>query len=383
VTQDDPLMDYFIQTLNEEDEDMTSEVESAEVQDIPRISRDEVFDLEMLRMDEIHGANISLSPPLNVLAPSNDSTDKMILDMFQCHYVIHLIRRIRAKELVRLLLGRGLKIFNYDPTTRGEVRSVWLKVPGKRLVVESVGSDQARLFYTADLHIEVMALLEDIKHLTFEVIEEPEEPKASISVLTPEMETINFNLDDPELDVAASYVPEIASQHERAVQKLREGRKGILLLHGSPGTGKTTYIRHLTKEVYEKDFIFISSDLAPQIANPEFTRFLMNNVGCILVIEDAEQVMRKRVSGKNTAVSVLLNLGDGLMSDILGVQFVCTFNCELDEIDPALTRKGRLLGNMEFKPLSPEQATALATKIGKPFTYTTPTTVAEIYNREG
>jgi SpoVK/Ycf46/Vps4 family AAA+-type ATPase len=202
-------------------------------------------------------------------------------------------------------------------------------------------------------------------------------------VLTPEMETINFNLDDPELDVAASYVPEIASQHERAVQKLREGRKGILLLHGSPGTGKTTYIRHLTKEVYEKDFIFISSDLAPQIANPEFTRFLMNNVGCILVIEDAEQVMRKRVSGKNTAVSVLLNLGDGLMSDILGVQFVCTFNCELDEIDPALTRKGRLLGNMEFKPLSPEQATALATKIGKPFTYTTPTTVAEIYNREG
>ncbi len=367
----------------EECEHVVDKVESAEIQDIPRISRDEVLDLEMLRMDEIHGANISLSPPLNVLAPANDSTDKMILDMFQCHYVVHLIRRIRAKELVRLLLGRGLKIFNYDPTTRGEVQSVWLKVPGKRLVVESIGSEQARLFYTADLHVEVMTLLEDIKHLTFEVIKEPEEPKASISVLTPEMETINFDLDDPELDVAASYVPEIASQHERAVQKLREGRKGILLLHGSPGTGKTTYIRHLTKEVYEKDFIFISSDLAPQIASPEFTRFLMNNVGCILVIEDAEQVMRKRVSGKNTAVSVLLNLGDGLMSDILGVQFVCTFNCELDEIDPALTRKGRLLGNMEFKALSPEQATALATKIGKPFTYTTPTTVAEIYNREG
>ncbi len=172
------------------------------------------------------------------------------------------------------------------------------------------------------------------------------------------------------------------AQHEKVVEYLVGGEKGILLLHGHPGTGKTTYIRYLTSMVGRKKFIFVPSEIAPSIVDPGFMNFLMNEQGAVLVIEDAEQVMRQREKGSGGAVSVLLNLCDGLLSDVLGIQTICTFNCSVEEIDEALLRKGRLIANMKFGPLPAEKATTLATIIGKPKTYLQPTNVAEIYNPE-
>jgi hypothetical protein len=44
-------------------------------------------------------------------------------------------------------------------------------------------------------------------------------------------------------------------------------------------------------------------------------------------------------------------MGDGLMSDDLGIKFICTFNEEVTNIDEALMRKGRLACMYEFKKL--------------------------------
>ena len=63
-------------------------------------------------------------------------------------------------------------------------------------------------------------------------------------------------------------------------------------------------------------------------------------------------------------VSALLNITDGLLSDWLNIQLICSFNSDISKIDSALMRKGRLIAKYEFKELEVEKANALSLKLG-------------------
>jgi len=81
--------------------------------------------------------------------------------------------------------------------------------------------------------------------------------------------------------------------------------------------------------------------------------FLISNAkNSILLIEDAENVLKHREAGGNQAVSNILNISNGILGDILRMQIVCTFNCSIKEIDPALLRPGRLVAEYQFDKLS-------------------------------
>ncbi len=140
---------------------------------------------------------------------------------------------------------------------------------------------------------------------------------------------------------------------------------GIVLLHGEPGTGKTTYIKSLICRFKDKDFIFIQNDFVKELLKPSFVTFLLHNKNSVLVIEDAEKVIVSRDhSSDASVVSTILQLTDGLFSDYLNIKIICTFNTDIDRIDKALLRKGRMIANYKFAPLSAEKTAALAHKLG-------------------
>lgn len=126
---------------------------------------------------------------------------------------------------------------------------------------------------------------------------------------------------------------------------------GMFFLYGVPGTGKTSFIRHIIKEI-DKKVIFVPNELISALSKPEFLSFLLEHKQSIIVLEDAEDALTDRSSILNTSVSTLLNLSDGLLSDVLGIQIVCTFNVDLNKIDKAFLRSGRTIGIHEFKKLS-------------------------------
>ena len=96
------------------------------------------------------------------------------------------------------------------------------------------------------------------------------------------------------------------------------------------------------------------------LSQPNFSTFLMTLQNHIIILEDCEEAIKDRKSnGTPAAVSLLLNLTDGLLSDGLGLKFICTFNDDVKNIDAALLRKGRLISKYEFKPLDTEKANAL------------------------
>jgi hypothetical protein len=159
----------------------------------------------------------------------------------------------------------------------------------------------------------------------------------------------------------------------------KENDKGIVLLHGLPGTGKTTYLRYLIGNL-KKKVMFVSPGVARNLMNPEFMDLLLDNPNAILVIEDAENIIMDRRYSSHSSVSNLLNISDGLLSDCLNVQIICTFNSEIGLVDNALLRKGRLIARYEFRKLSINKANALSKELHLKTVFNKPMTLAEITN---
>lgn len=193
---------------------------------------------------------------------------------------------------------------------------------------------------------------------------------------------INFNL-DTELGVERHYNDDFIAYHETLLEKLNEGKSGLYMLHGEPGTGKSEYIKHLTGLV-SRHFLFIPAPMVGMLATPEFTDLLTDKYkGCVVVIEDAEKALMKRESEdgfhNSEIVSTLLNLTDGLYADVTNVSIIVTYNGDRANIDPALLRKGRLKVEYEFKKLSLTKSQDLAESLGLP-EVSEELTLSDIYN---
>ncbi len=152
---------------------------------------------------------------------------------------------------------------------------------------------------------------------------------------------------------------EVATHIEGTLSK-KDGTTGIALLHGCPGSGKTTYLRYLIS-VLPKRIIYMPPDMANQLGTPAFFNFIRQYPNSILIIEDGENILKKRMDGEGTApaISNLLNLSDGIMGDALNIQILCTFNADIAEIDEALLRPGRLIANHYFGSLTAGKTKAL------------------------
>jgi hypothetical protein len=184
----------------------------------------------------------------------------------------------------------------------------------------------------------------------------------------------------PDMDLNAHYNDDMVIFNQHVLKAFESDiKKGIVILNGKPGTGKTSYIRYLLGKV-DKEVIFIPPDLIPNLTAPNMIKTLLDHPDSILVIEDAEKAVVTREYDSNSPVSSLLNISDGLLGDCLRAQIICTFNTDLSKVDKALMRKGRLIGQYEFDSLSPEKATRLSQKIGHEISYNEKTSLAEVYN---
>ncbi|MBL8098513.1 MAG: AAA family ATPase [Anaerolineales bacterium] len=178
---------------------------------------------------------------------------------------------------------------------------------------------------------------------------------------TDDIDTIDFE----SVDINELYNDDFVEVDQIISQSLQKNESGMILLHGEPGTGKTTYIKHLICKHTDKQFIFIQNDFVRDLLNPSFVFFLLQNKNSILLIEDAEKVVISRESSSNdSVVSTILQLTDGLFSDYLNIKIICTFNTNIERIDKALLRKGRMIAKYKFTALSADKTQALATKMG-------------------
>ena len=189
-----------------------------------------------------------------------------------------------------------------------------------------------------------------------------------------------------DMDLEINYGKQFEKIHNTIVKRLTTEHNGLYMFHGLPGTGKTTYIKHLTN-IIDRDFIYIPTNMLEYFtSDPNSMAVLLRRPNSVLILEDAEKAILKREGGENSSsVSSLLNLSDGIMSDIMKVAIILTYNCPRHDIDDALKRKGRLQMDYEFGNLSQDDAIKLAKKLNFTEEYiekniTSTMALADIYN---
>jgi hypothetical protein len=187
----------------------------------------------------------------------------------------------------------------------------------------------------------------------------------------------------PDDVIVSNYNDDFQPVNEIILKRLQtQDGSGIVMLHGKPGGGKTSYIRYLISKL-KKRVIYLPTDLVHLIGTPEFIRFIADYyTSSLFIIEDCENLIKQRNGDSKTAISNLLNITDGLLGDFLHIQIICTFNAELATIDKALLRKGRLIARYEFKPLIEKKCEQILKKLNINEPVTKRMTLAELYNMQ-
>lgn len=231
-----------------------------------------------------------------------------------------------------------------------------------------------RLFYS---DLRDAAIVEVLRQAYKMASEADTEVKAHL--ITSEMnslDTTEFQITMPAdaMSMDLAYGSGFAEWHKEIVSRMRSTSSGILLAHGPPGTGKTSWIRSLIRDLgRDKMALIINRAMASEIGSPQLATLLINlarqDKPLLLIIEDAEHMLLKRdISDPvgSDLVSVILNLTDGILNDLCKCQVVATFNTDIANIDPALMRKGRLISNRKFDKLSVEDSNKLLQHLNKP-----------------
>ena len=231
------------------------------------------------------------------------------------------------------------------------------------------------------------ASVEGLKVLFSEYLEKYQPKKAKVSILLKTQNGFDVKthtIKPFRIDFDKMYNDDFLEVHNRVKKSITDENKGIVLFHGIAGSGKTNYLKWLTSQIPNKKFIFVPTSMIVSLTDPSFIGVLIDHKNSVLVLEDCENYIAERTAyNSNTdVVSSILNIADGMLSDVLECQLICTFNSDISKIDSALLRKGRLIAEYKFKELSVEKANNYLRSIGKEPTITAPCSLAELTNME-
>lgn len=172
-------------------------------------------------------------------------------------------------------------------------------------------------------------------------------------------------------DIKQEYPTEVMELADAIISGKPKRDSGLILWHGSPGTGKTTAIRSLMREWKEWADIHLVTDPERLLADTSYinqlTASTYNDQGkpVLIILEDAGELISSDArNNTGQGLSRLLNMTDGIFGQGQKVYVLVTTNEPLDKMHEAVRRPGRCVSNIDFIKLRKDEIAAWCKRHG-------------------
>ena len=222
-------------------------------------------------------------------------------------------------------------------------------------------------YYHIDAIDKIEELLSELNNFIIDDLE-PSSDKIYFSpVLT---STLQLDLEANSLpvveDIEHYYNDSTIKSINKLIKKIGKTNKGLSIIHGERGTGKTTLLNYIANEISKK-CIFIPINLIDAINNPGLKNLILDNEGfmlsksIVIVIDDCEVLNNDHMYGKlNMTYANILQMVDGFYSDEINVHIILAFNeDEHEEIDEDLLDCNNLIDIIKVDALKKSKANKL------------------------
>jgi hypothetical protein len=244
----------------------------------------------------------------------------------------------------------------------------------------SIANEITFYYRTEEEFGKIQNIVEELNSCILNFEEELSNKINTISLSTNGLEIEPIEMSDIDYDNFDVYYSKQTSKDlNKLIKEIKKSNKGLSILHGERGTGKTSVINYLASKL-DRIVIFIPNNMIEHtINNPEFRKFLKRYSRPIIIIDDCEMLFHEYFTKSNMFVNNLLQMVDGFLSDSMEVNVIAIFNVEdEDEIDHSLLESNNLIRVIDFEYLSPEESTELSEYLGKNKQYKNKSTVLDI-----
>lgn len=166
-------------------------------------------------------------------------------------------------------------------------------------------------------------------------------------------------------NIESYFNDDVIKKTNKLIKKIKKSPKGLTIIHGERGTGKTTLVNYVSSNL-DKIVIFIPCSMIDHtINNPDFRNFIKRYKNSVIVLDDTELYFSEIYSKSNIFTNNLLQFVDGFQSDDLDINIITILNVEdIDQIDHTLLDCNNLIDIIEVEKLTKEKAQELVSHLG-------------------
>lgn len=266
------------------------------------------------------------------------------------------------------LLGEHSEILSTSRYRRSDKAEVLARIDRALVDVEFVAPARIWAGVAAEDAAHATAVMDRLLTILPEKTDDPDRRVVPITIWTKDSEPTRRVREVESWDaIADNYSSSTRMQLETLMDPGFEAGKGgrIILLHGAPGTGKSTALAALAYQWREWSELQYVVDPSELLSNPEYLLTVALGLRSeekhrVVLLEDAGGLFSpdaKRENGEQR-LGVILNMADGMLGNGSRALWIITTNEPLESFHSAMSRPGRCAAAIEFLPMDEEEGRA-------------------------